>query len=443
MAANDTAPVARRHRLLALIVAGTCCALLGAFVLLWVKLPVWAPDWVVEHSPWADPIVRAVEAGGRGSGRAAERLGRMGAAQVPRLLALIDHPDPEVRALVAASLERIQDVRVIGPLFDRLLADAKDGDVWIRPLTKQDPSVIAGLLVPYLTTGKLRSIDLLSLAGTIVDDRVVAPLQAIMEQPWEAELLDDNHLWVQPTTLAAMALMASPCASAEPALLRSFADPDPVVRRRVVLGIHMDCYQSARKRRQWDARLQDLLLRALADPDPTVRYQAASLMNMQRIEGAEPILIAMSGSPDGLVRRSAILGLNARWYGSAAHRKIVECLRDPEPKVQLFAIIASRQVDDPPPTTELLELLRSPDERVRDAACSTLQRKIHLDDSRIFPALLRMMDDPSRSVARRAELGLYAAASTPAQKQAAIEASQRLKERNELAKPTAGSSGAQ
>ena len=34
--------------------------LAGAFALAWVKLPEWQPEWVIKHSPWADPAVRAM-----------------------------------------------------------------------------------------------------------------------------------------------------------------------------------------------------------------------------------------------------------------------------------------------------------------------------------------------------------------------------------------------
>lgn len=149
----------------------------------------------------------------------------------------------------------------------------------------------------------------------------------------------------------------------------------------------------------------------------------------------------MTRSPDARLRRSAILGLNARWYGSEVHRRIVECLKDPEPKVQIIAVNVCRLIDGPPPTTELIEALSSPDERVREAACSVLQRKAHREDPRILPAMLHMMEDPSRSVRQRAETGAYSAASTPAQRQTAVEASRRLKERNEENKSSATSPG--
>lgn len=57
-----TTPAPSRRRLSVLLLWGGGVALVsgGAFAVAWIKLPEWKPEWVIEHSPWADPGVRAL-----------------------------------------------------------------------------------------------------------------------------------------------------------------------------------------------------------------------------------------------------------------------------------------------------------------------------------------------------------------------------------------------
>lgn len=56
------APAPSRRRIGVLLVwcGGVAMVLTGAFTVAWVKLPEWKPWWVVEHSPWVEPAVRAM-----------------------------------------------------------------------------------------------------------------------------------------------------------------------------------------------------------------------------------------------------------------------------------------------------------------------------------------------------------------------------------------------
>lgn len=40
--------------------SGGLSVLGAAFVILWIWLPRWAPEWVVKYSPWVDPVLRAM-----------------------------------------------------------------------------------------------------------------------------------------------------------------------------------------------------------------------------------------------------------------------------------------------------------------------------------------------------------------------------------------------
>ncbi len=61
-----TAPALLRRRLCVLLLwcGGVAMVSGGAFAVAWIKLPEWKPEWVIDHSPWADPGVRALLAPG-------------------------------------------------------------------------------------------------------------------------------------------------------------------------------------------------------------------------------------------------------------------------------------------------------------------------------------------------------------------------------------------
>lgn len=54
------APSRRRFGVLLIWCGTVAMVFAGAFTVAWVKLPEWQPKWVIEHSPWADPAVRAM-----------------------------------------------------------------------------------------------------------------------------------------------------------------------------------------------------------------------------------------------------------------------------------------------------------------------------------------------------------------------------------------------
>lgn len=54
------APSRRRFGVLLIWCGGVAMVLAGAFTLAWWKLPEWKPRWVIDHSPWAEPAVRAM-----------------------------------------------------------------------------------------------------------------------------------------------------------------------------------------------------------------------------------------------------------------------------------------------------------------------------------------------------------------------------------------------
>lgn len=104
--------------------------LLGTFAILilvgvgfacWIGAPRLFPTWVVVHSPWVDPVIRACGAGDVGDEHVGmSRLAEFGPPAVPIILPYLKHSDPALRRIAATALGNIHDARGIDPLIDLL-----------------------------------------------------------------------------------------------------------------------------------------------------------------------------------------------------------------------------------------------------------------------------------------------------------------------------------
>src|SRR5690242_5695369 len=56
------APSSSRRRMVRWVLwsTGVFCALIATVLVLWIWLPRWAPEWVIERSPFVTPVIRAV-----------------------------------------------------------------------------------------------------------------------------------------------------------------------------------------------------------------------------------------------------------------------------------------------------------------------------------------------------------------------------------------------
>ena len=423
----------------AIIIALVISALGGVFVLLWFKLPTWAPEWVVEHSPWVDPIVRAVEENPSIREEAVRRLVGMGESVVPRMVEIITHQDQTLSVEVFSLLT---DNRAIVPMIEQILIPERSDprfvtsappakDSWIPPLRHQNPSAVTDHLLPHLRPGVEIPYQLLDVAGRIDDHRLVDVLRQLLHQPWKPENLRDGRLDQEPTVRAAKALVESPCPSAVPVLVESFGNADPAIRLRVVFGILVTTHEGGRFREfDWDARVKQLILAGATDADSQVRQTAAMCMGMKEIDGSEPHMIRLSYAGDPGERSAAVFALRMNKPSQEAQGRIIALLKDPDPKVCLYAVDGISSIDDPASVTgDLIDLLSSPSDRLRGVICSTLGRKQHCSHPRVFAAMLTAMDDPSSHVAQRAEMTAWGAASTPEQKAAVEAKSEAVKQR--------------
>ena len=405
----------RRLSFWVMFIALLMCAFCGVFILLWIKLPIWAPAWVVEYSPWVDPVVRAA-------------------------VATTWHQDERFAAEV---FSRIKDDRSIAPMMNRILTPEEQSDphlissappardLWISPLRYQQPTSVADHLLPHLRTGIEIPYQLIDVAGGIADQRLMEALNQILLQPWKPENLQDARLDKQPTIRAAKALAESPCESAIPILIDSFEKGDSVIRLRVISGILLTVGEGGKfTESDWDIRLKSLILSGITDSESKVRQVAAMGLAWKKIAGVESHLLKMSYATDPHERSAALFALGMRKPGPEAQERIIALLKDPDQLVCLQAIYGTSILDDPSRvTSDLLDLLSSPSEQLRSTVCSVLGRKPHRSDQRVFFAMLTAMDDPSRNVACRAEQAAWCAANTTEQKNAAELKSREIKEK--------------
>ncbi len=405
---DAVAPVSsRRLPLWVIIAAPTACVLPGVFVLLWFKLPTWAPAWVVEHSPWVDPIVRAVneEEGSAHLERASELLIARGPAVIPHLIPWVQRNEYWGQKLVGSVFSHLQDDRIVEPTTVAILEwdEVMYPRHWVDALCAQDPTTVTDHILPHLVAGSLVRQALLDVAGRLPGERLIPALTVLMVQPgtWGTE--DSQGRFRETAEVAAEALVNSPCPSAVIALVEAYTDGSVAIRRRVLDGIaNGDWADDQTESRKLDQRLQQLLLAAMDDADQSVRCSAAQIMHLLFVSGADARLLTMSKSTDEVDPRCAIFGLHPKWHGEAATRRIVEALHDADDRVRLTAISVLRRIDQFCPTSELLDLLSSPNAEVRMAACNELYRNSDRNDPRLFPAFVKLMDDPVLDIFHRA-----------------------------------------
>lgn len=398
MSDPSTVRVVRRHGFLALIIAGTCVGLMGAFILLWFKLPVWAPVWVVEHSPWVDPIMRAVEWSGSG-GRmvpsvrdpAILRLSARGVSVVPSMVGWLEHGSSEPVQVAASVLGGFKDDRFCSPLVASMRRHA--GRSQVDALARLTPSVVVDALLPLPVANDPNTIWMLELAAVVDEPRLVPVLAAIVrepEPPAPQPSFEAGSRWV----MAAWALTRSPQPSAIPALLPAFSDRDLVIRRRALEAVWR---MFARK---LDPRLAEAVRQGLGDADAQVRRYAALTLANGEIMGTEDALLALSRSSDPVERAAALSGLGTSWSSQRAVDRLGECLGDAEKRPHKLAwqgLRRTRRIPSPEITRQAFSMLAVEE---RKELCRLVSAAGWSRD-RAAPAvvaLIQAIDDPADEV---------------------------------------------
>lgn len=464
MADPAAKPVVRRHGFLALIIAGVCSMLAGVFVLLWFKLPAWVPEWVAEHSPFLDPLLRLSLEELSFESRTRERIVGWGPAMVPALLDRIsDHRAP-VRELAVSCLGKLKDPRAVEALVTLVTADSEVevvkaavvalgeigdgravptlvsmataspeyevsliaiealgqiGDVralrpllgimrrqdapWgllITALAKLPHDAVTTAILPLPPGEEMDALIAFDLARRLVDPRAISALDAAMREG-PAEVSRPGQ-WF-PLTARGEAAAASLAYAVHPAgiptLVAAFSDPLDHVRRRAAVGVLQT------HGRKLDQRLIPPLKAALGDPAPSVRQTAAFACRFVRVDGTEPLLVAMLADPDPTTRYLATSGLGNAWASPEAIARLATMLGDEEPKVRRSAVYALAATAKPAALDALLAACVGADEKLRRSIIEAFTSKAFVKDPRVFPWLLQMLADPKKSrhdLARRA-----------------------------------------
>jgi len=443
----------RRLPLWVIIAAPTACVLTGVFVLLWFKLPTWAPEWVVEHSLWVDPIVRAVdEVQRRPRGgalmvieEALRRIESMGEAARPELLQALDSKSRTTRAFVLHVFSSTVDERLIGPLVRLLAKEARELEAQARTsggasriagqrnqfdtiyavLLNQPQAALADAILPLPAGNDLEAAVVFELAGKLADKRLIPALANILREPpgpWN-ELV--GAVYGGRGLMAADALLHSPVPAAIPALLPAFEDASVGVRQ-VVVGAVRGLFKAV------DFRLGQAMCRRLYDTDADVRRTAAKAMVFIEIPEAEDGLISLSQNAGSGDREAAIFGLGSIHATQRAIDRLAECLAgDVDEGVRASVIDALVKTDNSAAVPPLLRALGIGTPHVRRKTCFALSRTRWVHTTSVQEALILAIDDPDDPTSEWAEKTLLGRSLSPELKLRVQLAAEQQKSRRE------------
>ena len=330
-----------------------------------------------------------------------DQLGQRGAhAALPKLHALLGHPDVLVRASAAGAVARLD--RALGlPILETLLEE-DDREVRSRAvaaLCDTDAPEVVGILSRILLSlyQDSRIIDpsddwTHDLRGLMT--RTLGRLQDAYALPSLMHAARDGDPKIRSNAIRALGMIRN--IEALPVLLGALNDPDAAVRRAAAHALNG----------LEDPQATEALLRALHDPDPMVVAAAVAALASSSVQRAEPELLRLMGGESNRVARAA----------EAAFYRMKYDLRVPTPDDQLAppdtdtetkvaaATAALGIIGDSRALMHLVTALDSRAVPVRMAAARALGR---LGDRHAVPHLVGVLEgDPSAEVVRVAAQAL-------------------------------------
>ncbi|MBA3699979.1 MAG: HEAT repeat domain-containing protein [Planctomycetes bacterium] len=363
-----TAP-ARSHRRPAVLLiwcGGVAMALAGAFTLAWVKLPEWQPEWVMEHSPWADPGVRAIIAAAqaRHFDSLPEPVLRWGDGIGPVLVARYQRSDAEERkyslflSLITADQLTTDDERAepyrrlseaeVWHLRSDLLGIAK-----MAMASGHEADVYSGIGIALQLRGHemIPEVDRF-LRGLKARPRYKDVVVEYCRQVGDVEGLLLLLPWFEGNLyrtdiMAAVADCLTPDPKA-PAVMPKY-DPAQTARPWALMG---------RRRAVPEAAVRQRIVAILNDTDPTMRMVAAEAVGAGHFSEALPRLIELFDSdPSIAVRRNALEAIAAlsRAESRALLRRVVDAPEDPLRNVAVTLLGGLRDPADFPRLFALLD----------------------------------------------------------------------------------------
>jgi HEAT repeat protein len=356
----------RRLPFWVVIIALVVCALGGVFVLLWFKLPTWAPAWVVEYSPWVDPIVRAVEYDSEIEA-VARKLASRGGSVAPAMVGYLESTDPMTVNLACRVLREVTNPMMVEPVIAKLKQEtalsSMDRSALIDALAKQSAGVVMDSILPIPETKNGTTFELILLLGRLDDPRAVATLREIIWEDPPTEL-SGLQIWASPATFSAAALTYLPVPQAREILKQALADSVESIRVCALAGLVLPVKG---KREPLGEEICRVVVDRLDDPDARVRKAAIMVAEFHFLPGAEAVLVAKLERAEPADRRTLLFGLGAPHTTDAAIPVIAKHLRDEDPKIQCAAADALGRTKKPAVVPFFREAFSSLSELARTA----------------------------------------------------------------------------
>jgi HEAT repeat protein/beta-lactamase regulating signal transducer with metallopeptidase domain len=328
------------------------------------------------------------------------RVGKRNPAARAALIGCTKDQDPEVRRYAVIGLERLGGATdLISPVLVPMLRDpepqvrltAADGLCRLDNQNKEAMTVLAdGVREPDHRSRELAAAVLLNL-GQKAERAIPSLLQSLAEK-------DPVVRSLAATTLGAVG--SANRKAVLPALEQSLKDHESVVRREALAAI---------VRITPDAKaLVALCVPLLGDPDPLVRVRAAgALVAAGNVEEAVPVLLRIASEVSDVAAGQSVSDESRQLLVQAGKKNpailslLIAELKDPKGKGRDVALLTLRDLALPagsPLSSQLLDLLKAEDPRVRAAAVNVLANAADLprDAGRRVLAALDNLDRESR-----------------------------------------------
>lgn len=302
------------------------------------------------------------------------------------VVACLEDPDPDVRALACEAISRIGSPRAVRFLFP-LLRDPS------RRVTHAATAAIQSLGAPEtksLAMEAARSAD-------PAERRAGLGILAYFGYPDALDVLlgalQDEEATVRDVAIQGLPLIDAP--RARETLLGLARDPATHTR-----AMAMRALADASS----DSRVQAALVRGLADEDPWVRYYACRSLGRVSPEGATRAITRLLDDPAGQVRVAAIESL-AQIPGEEAFEALRGAASSDEPEMRRAALVGLGMARRPEALPLLLHAAESPDVATRLMALSALAG---FGSPEVMDALENAASDPDEAI-RSAAIGFLAA----------------------------------
>jgi HEAT repeat protein len=299
---------------------------------------------------------------------------RMAAGE--RVVACLDDPDGNVRALAAEALGRTGHAAALGKLFE-LLSDP-------------NARVVQAASAAIQTLGSGETEELTLRAARSSDPRVKREALRLIRNfgfsaalPIVLERVSDPDPRLAEAALMALALLEDPRALAE--LERQSQNPNPKTRATVMRALGQTSASQSVAR---------VLLGAVRDVDPWVRYYAAQALGRLKLASAGEVLEQLFADPAGQVRVAAVEAL-AHLDSDQAVLALERAASSNEPDVRRAAVLGLGIAARPRALPVLLKALESSDPATRLVAASAVGR-LQLDEA--AAALGKAARDPDPNV---------------------------------------------